>query len=425
MKPSIMLLDRKRQKFMTLSLTLRRSIRLAKNSIHFLLACIANTIYGFPSRNMVVIGVTGTDGKTTTSSILYHILQSSGEKVALISTVGAFIGGKKYDVGFHVTTPSPFFLQKYIRKAYSFKTKYLVLEVTSHALDQNRVAGVHFDATILTNITHEHLDYHGDYNRYVKAKLKLLSRSPFNVVNLDDGSYPYIQKRIHANTLYTYSLHNKNSNLSLHDFAIKTRLFGDFNKLNALAAVAIAKKLGVSDDKIREALLSIKAPEGRQEILKTKGFTIIVDFAHTPYSFEKMLPEAKKLVEGGKLIHVFGAAGKRDFLKRPEMGKISSQNADVIILTAEDPRSEAVADINAQVRQGVNSKFKEVAINEYKGEKNILIEIEDRKEALEFALKIARKGDVVIATGKGHEQSMNLGAGEIPWDEKKVIQNAL
>lgn len=411
---------------MPLLQNLKRSVRFAKNSVHFLLAYLANLIYGFPSRNMVVIGVTGTDGKTTTSSILYHILQQSGARTALISTVGAFIGEKKYDVGFHVTTPSPFFLQKYIRKAYKLGTKYLVLEVTSHALDQNRVAGVHFDATILTNITHEHLDYHGTYDRYVKAKMKLLLRSPFNVVNIDDGSFAYIKKRVPSETLYTYSLTNKSANISLNDFTITTNLFGDFNKLNALAAVAIARKLQIPDETIQSALLSIQAPEGRQEIIKAKGFTVIVDFAHTPYSFEKMLPEARKLLVGnGKLIHVFGAAGKRDFLKRPRMGEISSLNADIIILTAEDPRSESVSEINNQIKQGINEKFKEIESSEYKDDRNVVIEIEDRKKALEFAVSIANKGDVVIATGKGHELSMNLGDGEIPWDEKKTIKNAL
>ncbi len=410
---------------MKLLQTIRQSIRILKNSVHLFLAYFANIYYGFPSRKMVVIGVTGTDGKTTTSSLLYHILNNTDRKAALISTVGAFIGGKKYDVGFHVTTPSPFFLQKYIKKAYELRTKYLVLEVTSHALDQNRVAGVHFDATILTNITHEHLDYHGTYDKYVKAKLKLLQKSPFNVVNMDDGSYEFIKKRISKDRLYTYSLH-ENADLSTNIFPIKTQLFGEFNTLNALAAVAIARKLEISDEEIKNSLLSFKAPEGRQEIIKAKDITVIIDFAHTPYSFEKMLPEARKLVkDGGKLIHVFGSAGKRDFTKRPLMGEISAGNADVIVLTSEDPRSESVNAINSQIKKGIDKKFKSVNPDDYEEGKNYLIEIEDRKKAIEFAIKIAKKGDVVIATGKGHEQSMNMGNGEMPWNEKKIVTDAL
>lgn len=411
---------------MELLLTLRRIIRFLKNKIHFLQALLANIIYGFPSQDMVVIGVTGTDGKTTTSFLLYHILKSAGYNVALISTVGAFIDGEKNDVGFHVTTPSPYLLQKYIKKAHKKGARYLVLEITSHALDQKRAMGIHFDATILTNITHEHLDYHGTYDRYVKAKLQLLRKSSFNVVNLDDMSYAYVKKRIPENTLFTFSLHNKKANISLHNFPFKSNLFGEFNMLNSLAAAAIARKLLIPDDGIRAALLTFHAPEGRQEILKEKDFYVIVDFAHTPYSFEKMLPESKKLVKSnGKLIHVFGSAGKRDFSKRPLMGEMSSRSADVIILTSEDPRSEKVSEINTQIKKGIEKKFSYMTPLEYKGERNVVIEIEDRKKALEFAVRIAKSGDVVIATGKGHEQSMNMGNGEIPWNERQILENVL
>lgn len=405
---------------------IRRSIRTVKNSIHLLIAYLANALYGFPSRTMTVIGVTGTDGKTTTSSLLYHILQESGEKAALISTVGAFMEGKRYSVGFHVTTPSPFFLQRYIKKAHDCHTKYLVLEVTSHALDQNRIAGINFDATILTNITHEHLDYHGSYANYVNAKVKLLLKSSFNVVNLDDASFPFVKKRVPIDTLYTYSLASKDADITLKNFDLKINLFGDFNKSNALAAVAIAKRLGISDAAIKKGLLSFSAPDGRQEIIEASDYKVIIDFAHTPNAFEQMLPEARKILgDSGRLIHVFGSAGMRDSLKRPKMGEISSRNADVIILTAEDPRVESVSSINSQIKKGIDKKFKELRKEDYVGQRDVVIEIEDRKEALRFAVSIAKRGDVVIATGKGHEQSMNLGNGELPWDEKKIIKDAI
>lgn len=394
------------------------TIRTLKNYAHKQLALAANILYRFPAKGMVIIGVTGTDGKTTTSNLIYHVLRQSGKKTAVISTVGAIIDGKEYDTGFHVTTPSPFAVQKYLYLAKKSGCTHVVLEVTSHALDQNRVWGIHFDVGVLTNITHEHLDYHKTYLKYVNAKLRLFDVSKVAVINSNGEWFSEVLKKIPKEKIVTYSLNGQNKEditpRSL-PFPIKTNLIGDFNTENILAAYATCRILGISDKVIDMGIQSYAPPPGRQEILMTKnGVRVIVDFAHTPNSFEKILPEVKKMTKG-RLIHVFGAAGQRDKSKRPEMGKSASGWDDIIVLTAEDPRSESIASINSGIKEGIGKEFEIKDIHE----------ISDRREAIEFALSNAHKNDTVIITGKGHEASMNLGNGEISWSDKKAVTDYL
>lgn len=394
------------------------TIRTLKNYAHKQLALAANILYRFPAKGMVIIGVTGTDGKTTTSNLIYHVLRQSGKKTAVISTVGAIIDGKEYDTGFHVTTPSPFAVQKYLYLAKKSGCTHVVLEVTSHALDQNRVWGIHFDVGVLTNITHEHLDYHKTYLRYVNAKLRLFDVSKVAVINSNGEWFSEVLKKNPKEKIVTYSLNGQNKEditpRSL-PFPIKTNLIGDFNTENILAAYATCRILGISDKVIDMGIQSYSPPPGRQEILMTKnGVRVIVDFAHTPNSFEKILPEVRKMTKG-RLIHVFGAAGQRDKSKRPEMGKSASAWDDIIVLTAEDPRSESIASINSGIKEGIGRKFETKDIHE----------ISDRREAIEFALSNAHKNDTVIITGKGHEASMNLGNGEISWSDKKAVTDYL
>ncbi len=394
------------------------TIRTLKNYAHKQLAIAANIMYRFPAKEMTVIGVTGTDGKTTTSNLIYHILRRAGKKVAVISTVGAVIDGKEYDTGFHVTTPSPFAVQKYLKMAKKSGCTHVVLEVTSHALDQNRVWGIRFDIGVLTNITHEHLDYHKTYLNYVRAKLRLFEVSKVDVINSNGEWFEEFLKKIPKEKMVTYSLNGRykgDLTPELLPFKIKTNLIGDFNKENILAAYAATKILGVNDATIDEGIQSYILPPGRQDVLESKGgFKIIVDFAHTPNSFEKILPEVRRITKG-KLIHVFGAAGERDRSKRPEMGKNASIWDDVIILTAEDPRSESVDAINSDIKKGIRSEFEHKNVHE----------IGDRKEAIEFALSNADRHDTVIITGKGHEASINYGNGEIPWSDKKTVTDYL
>jgi UDP-N-acetylmuramoyl-L-alanyl-D-glutamate--2,6-diaminopimelate ligase len=379
-----------------------------KNLYHLLCAIFANIYFVFPSRKLTVIGVTGTDGKTTTTSLIYHILKSSGKKVTMISTVGAYIQDSVYDVGFHVTTPSPFGLQKYIRMAVDHGSEFLVLEVTSHALDQYRIWGIHFQVSVLTNITHEHLDYHKNYTRYVNTKAKLIDLSTTFILNKDDQSSEIIRKKYPNKLFPDYSLKASDAKYNLKKNPFKTNLIGDFNKLNCLAAIGVTNHLGISDGDIRKAVLTFKAPIGRQALVYDNDFRVIIDFAHTPNAFEKILPAVKP--KNGKLIHVFGSAGLRDASKRPLMGKISNRYADIIILTSEDPRTESVSDINAQIASEILKKHFEIA---------------DRKKAIRKAISLAKKGDTVIITGKSHEKSMNYGSGEEPWDEFSAVNEIL
>ncbi|MBI2033131.1 MAG: UDP-N-acetylmuramoyl-L-alanyl-D-glutamate--2,6-diaminopimelate ligase [Candidatus Levybacteria bacterium] len=387
-----------------------------KNQYHLATALLANIYYRFPSRKLVVIGVTGTDGKTTTVSLIYHILKTSGKKASMISSVGAIIGGKEYDVGFHVTNPASWPLQGFIKKA-SQASEYLVLEVTSHGLDQFRVYGVRFNIGVITNITHEHLDYHKTYKNYVKAKAKLLQRADLAIVNKDDESYDLINKLLKKKkAVITYGK-SKGSDISTDTFPFKTKLIGEFNTYNCLAAVSVCKQLGISDADIRKGVETFEAPIGREEIVYKKDFTVMIDFAHTPNSFEQVLSALRPLVKK-RIIHVFGSAGQRDFTKRPKMGAISAKYADVVVLTSEDPRTESIDSIMKDIINGIKDAQERM-------ENGTLLIIPNRQEAIAKAISIAQKGDLVITTGKAHEKSMNYGNGEEPWDEFGAVKKAL
>lgn len=383
-----------------------------KNIYHLFVAIFANLIFLFPARRIEIIGVTGTDGKTTTVNLIYHILKTAGKKVSMISSINAVIGGKVYDTGFHVTTPSSFALQKFLRKA---KSEYFVLEITSHAIDQNRVFGIPFEIGVLTNITNEHLDYHKTYDNYLKTKASLLKKSKICVVNSDDISYTLLSevksKKLPENWV-TYGL-SESSDYNPKTFDIKTaRFVGDFNKYNVLAAVATCISLGVNPEIIKKALSSFHMPIGRVDFVYQKDFSIMIDFAHTPNAFEKILSTVRPITKG-KIIHVFGSAGERDVLKRPFLGEISSKYCDILVLTAEDPRNEDVNKIIAEIEVGIKREDAEV------------IRIPDRREAIEAAVQMAKKDDLVLITGKAQEGSMTTGQKELPWDEFAVVDQAL
>ena len=382
-----------------------------KNIYHLGIAILANIFYGFPSGKLRIIGVTGTDGKTTTASLIYHILNTAGFNASMVTSVGAVIGGKNYDVGFHVTTPSPFGVQKFIKKAADSGSKFLVLETTSHALDQFRVFGINFEVGVLTNVTHEHLDYHKTYENYVKTKAKLLKISKVGIINKDDQSYGIISK-LKIQKLITYGIKD-DADITPKNFPFRTGMIGDFNIYNSLAAIAVCKALGIVDEEIRRGLKSFNPPIGREDTVYDKDFKVMIDFAHTPNAFEQILKSVRPMVKG-RLIHVFGSAGLRDQTKRPKMGQISSQYADIIILTSEDPRSESVEKIMNEIESGI--------LRQRLGQ---VLRIPDRKEAIEAAIRMARKGDFVIITGKSHEKSMNYGHGEIAWDEYDVVRKAI
>jgi UDP-N-acetylmuramoyl-L-alanyl-D-glutamate--2,6-diaminopimelate ligase len=386
-------------------------IRMIKTIYHLLVAAFSVVWFGFPGRRLTVIGVTGTDGKTTTTTLIYEILKTAGKKVSMISSVHAVIGGKSYNTGFHVTTPNAFWVQKYLRQAVDHKDEYMVLEVTSHGLAQHRVFGIPFAVGVITNVTHEHLDWHKTFEHYLMTKLSLLTRARTAVVNRDDAElYAKAMPLLRRKNVLSYGI-RRDAKLTPSLFPFKTSLPGVFNKYNCLAAIAATQSLGIEPKIIREALSSFSGIVGRMETVVKTPFQVIVDFAHTPNAIDKALRTARGMTKK-RLIHVFGSAGLRDVAKRPLMGEASSKYADVIVLIEEDYRTEKVEKIMDEIQSGIPQ---EQEVHRYA----------NRADALAFALGEAKSGDVVIVTGKGHEQSLCRGKKEYPWSDQKEIQKIL
>lgn len=386
-----------------------------KNIYHLFVAISANIAFGFSGEKLVVIGVTGTDGKTTTVNLIYHILSSAGMQASMVSTVGAKIHGKSLPLGFHVTNPGSWQLQEFLQRAAksSKKPNYMVLEITSHGIDQNRIWGIPFAVAGITNITHEHLDYHKTFDNYLQTKVKLLQKAKLGFINKDDLSFEKIVQILgsESQNIFTYSL-NLSADVTARGNTYIDTLMGEYNQSNALLAISICEKLGLSKEIIKKGVKSFVFPEGRTEIVYKKDFTIMIDFAHTPNAFEQLLKTIRPKVKG-KIIHVFGSAGKRDFTKRPKMGKFVNKYDDIVILTAEDPRDENLDEINKAIKLGITNK------------KITILEIKNRQEAIVKAVSLAKKGDFVLLTGKAHEKSINLGNGEEPWDEYSAVEKAL
>lgn len=382
---------------------------------HLPLAIVANIKYGFPGKKLRVIGVTGTDGKTTTVNMIYEILKGAGFKVSMISTINAVIGGKSYDTGFHVTSPPSFDIQRYLRKSLEAGDEFMVLEVTSHALEQFRVWGVDFEIGVITNITHEHLDYHKTFENYLKAKAKLIKNVKTAVLNYDDPSFDKL-KSLTGGNIVSFSLRNKES-LNPYNFPLKLRIPGEYNILNAEAAACVGRVLGVEDKLIKKVLEHFLGLPGRmEEVINTKGVRIIIDFAHTPNALQQVLAVLKKQTNG-RLISVFGCASERDKAKRPLMGKISSGLADITILTDEDPRFEDRNKIIEEIVSGMDK-------NKIQEGKNLFKEA-DREKAIGLAVSLAKKGDIVGIFGKGHEKSINYQGVEKPWSDQRITQRLL
>lgn len=387
------------------------------NLYHLPKAVFANVIYGFPANRLRVIGVTGTDGKTTTTNMIYQLLKAAGKKVSMVSTINAVIAGQSYDTGFHVTSPDPFAVQKFAKQALDNGDEYLVLEVTSHALDQYRFWGIKFDVGVITNVTYEHLDYHKTYQNYLNTKLKLVRNVKYAVVNFNlrtnvqKPEDKYLDKE-----MITFGFSKGDFNQK--QIKLKLKIPGDYNVENGLAALSVAFVLGIDKKISQKTLEDFTGIAGRMEEIKNnKGIKIIVDFAHTPNALTQAL-KALRMQTKGKLIAVFGSAGKRDVGKRELMGAVAGKLADFIVVTAEDPRGELEI-INKQIINGTKKVGKVM-------EKDVFV-MEDREEAINFAVnKIARKGDTVGIFGKGHEASMNIdGKKEIPWSDERAVQNAL
>ncbi len=407
------------------------------------LALLSAAFYGFPARKLRMIGVTGTDGKTTTVNLIRAILTAAGYRVGMISTVEAIIGGERIDTGLHTTTPDAPDVQRYLAQMVEAGAEYAVLEATSHGLHQRRLDSCDFDVAVLTNITHEHLDYHKTYENYREAKAQLFRglatsfRKPETlkvaILNADDPSFPYFIG-IPADMRLSYGINNHADVMAedtLHSpsgtsftvttpkgrFRVETSLLGKFNVYNILAAIAVGLSQGVPFEAMREAIRAFESVVGRMERIDLgQDFTVIIDFAHTPNALKNALEVARTLITG-KLISVFGCAGLRDRDKRPVMGRIAGEMADRIVITAEDPRTEDLNEIMAQIAAGCE----EVGCREGRD----YWRIGDRGEAIRFALCLAEPGDLVIITGKGHERSMCFGETEYPWSDHEAVMKGL
>lgn len=403
-------------------------MRKIKNFYHLLTAVLSVIRYGNPSRKLKVIGVTGTDGKTTTSSLLFHILTNAGKKASMITTVYGKVGDQVFDTGLHVTSPPASLIQRLLKKSVQAGDEYFVLEVTSHAIDQYRDWGVRYHSGVITNITHEHLDYHKTYDNYVNTKTKLLLRAKQRYVNRDDRSFKWVEPILkkHEKKFFTYAL---KQNADYHmDIAKKIgRDLPTFNRYNYLAAYAVCRGLGIPEKDIFSAMKTFKNPVGRMEMVYNKEFSVIVDFAHTPNAVKEALEAVQQMKKkGGRIIHVFGSAGLRDQAKRPLMGKMSASHADIAVITEEDYRTEDPQKIAQEIASGMKKKgYKEVRFDSQTVPVKSYMINTVRGEAVKKALSLARKGDTVILTGKGHEKSLCRGKTEYPWSDQDEVRQIL
>lgn len=407
------------------------------NFYHKCQAILANILYRFPSRKMKIIGITGTNGKTTVAYMIAKILDETGNKNAMISTIYYKIGAKFSRNNTKMTTLNPFVLQRFLTQASREKCQFAILEVTSHAVVQSRIWGLKFDSLIFTNITHDHLDYHKSFKEYLGAKTKLFSSniSAKAILNADDEHIKDF-KHSSGSQIITYSLKSKGlvnakkiklyddrSTFQIswlgHEVEAKLNIAGLFNISNALAAYCTGLIYNLSPYSIVKALGNIKKIPGRLEHLDFgQPYEIIVDFAHTPDGLQQVF-ETIKPVTIGKLIHIAGATGDRDKTKRPILGALAARFADVAIVTDEDPGSEKSEDIINQVAEGVNQgsgKNKKILGQNY-------FKILDRAEAIKFGLSLAKKGDIVLITGKGHEQVMKIGDKLVPYSDQNIVKS--
>jgi UDP-N-acetylmuramoyl-L-alanyl-D-glutamate--2,6-diaminopimelate ligase len=409
------------------------------------LSWIAASFHDWPARKLTVIGVTGTDGKTTTTNLIYQILLAAGIQAGMLSTVNAVIGNEVLDTGFHVTTPDAHDVQSYLARMVAAGLTHVVLETTSHGWAQNRVDACEFDIGVITNIKHEHLDQHGSFQNYRAAKARLfqslertlpkaLGIPPLAVLNRDDSSYEYLQSITRVKKIsyglaggadvYAEAVESDAAGVrftarseSLR-VAITSSLVGTYNVSNCLAALAATGVgLHLAPDLIEKGIRALRGVPGRMERIELgQKFTAIVDFAHTPNALKVVLMVARQMT-AGRVIVAFGSAGLRDKEKRRMMAEIAAELADLTVLTAEDPRTESLDAILNEMAVGARLKGGREGLTFWR--------IADRGEAIKFALRLARPGDIVLACGKGHEQSMCFGRIEYPWDDRTAMRSAL
>jgi UDP-N-acetylmuramoyl-L-alanyl-D-glutamate--2,6-diaminopimelate ligase len=426
---------------------------------HKLRGILAAFIYRFPANNLKTVMVTGTNGKTTTCNMIAKILEGANYRVAMATTINFKIGKREWKNKTKMTVVSPFALQKFLREAVKENCHWLVLETTSHAIAQNRIWSIKPEIAVLTNITHDHLDYHETFEEYRETKAKIFKEAKNAVINMDDKSAAYFltlqgPKKVAYGTACPPS---QRSGVSRREslegerptkpevlakkiileptgslftvvtpetqVAINLKLPGKFNIYNTLAALSVAKILKIHFGLAKEALEQIENIPGRMEKVQMgQGFSVIIDYAHTPDALEKIYATLE-ISKRGRIIAVFGACGDRDRSKRPIMGALAGRYADIVIITNEDPYTEDPVKIIEEVASGVPRGAIDNEGKKVEG-KNFF-KILDRREAIEKAFSLAQKNDIVLITGKGAEDWMVVGHEKIPWSDKKVAKELL
>lgn len=418
---------------------------------HVLRADLAAHQYGFPGKRMRVIGVTGTNGKTSTCFLIWKMLNAAGHKTGLMTTVAWGVDKLEKQIE-HMTTVDAKTLNFRMKKIADAGAEFLVLEVTSHALAQHRTFGVPIEIAVMTNVTHEHLDYHKTFENYRDAKRRLFKMAKYGVVNEDDKSWAYFAKDVKEYITYginsgilrakdvklgaqgvEYSVDGEASvgdkhaaedkhvggdkNASGDMLRIKTKIPGEFTVYNSLAAVAVGLKLGLNKEQISQGILALDSVEGRMSRVDLgQNFEVIVDYAHTPDAFLKVY---ESVVPGkkGRIISLFGGAGRRDESTRGERGEIAAKYSDIVIITEDDSRDENPAEIAEEFVNGAEQAG-------FLRGKNLLVEL-NREKAIQMAVELAKKDDIVLILGKGHEKTILRATGAVPFEDLKVTEKAL
>jgi len=402
------------------------------------LAELSSAFYGHPSRHLKMIGITGTNGKTTTSFLIEAILRKAGHKVGVIGTVEARINGKGVPV--KLTTPESSELQELLSRMLKEGVTHVVMEVSSHSLELHRVHGVEFDVAIYTNLTHDHLDFHGNMQNYLRAKLKLfeklgkgVKKDVTAIINVDDPYGKKIMTYVDGNILTYGAVNNANLNASNIEtsintmtfelqsfdskFNVSTNLIGIPNAYNIMAALLCGKVFGLTYEQMKGAVEDLKYIPGRFERIDAgQKFPVIVDFAHSPDSLMKLLETVRPLTKG-KLILVFGCPGERDRAKRPVMGDIAIKMADFTFITTDDPHGESPERIIAEIEAGVVGAGGESGNNYRK--------MEDRRSSIEQAINMAQPGDLVVIAGRGHERFQDYKGAKVQIDDREVAREVL
>jgi UDP-N-acetylmuramoyl-L-alanyl-D-glutamate--2,6-diaminopimelate ligase len=419
--------------------------KLKNTFIHLPKAILYQCFYRYQTKKLTLIGITGTDGKTTTCNLIYEILKNAGINAGVITTIGAKFGdNKEIDTGLHMTSPDPSLIQKIFKKMIDKGVTHVICEVTAHALDQHRFYGCNFQVALITNTSHEHLDYFFNMENYIQAKNKIFKQAKISILNKDDPSFSYLSKKV--SKFLTYGIEKKSDfqakNIKVNQdgisfFVNHQKIITDsiyhYQIYNILAALAVISQLNISSEYLNKTVKIFPLIKGRrEEVSNDLGIKAIIDFAHTPNAIANTL-SSLKVIKQEKIIAIFGATGGRDQTKRPEMGLAASQFADIAIITADDTRNENINDINKQIISGIPdtglliestnlTQIKKIIKDNPK--KFIYFNIPNRQDAFNLAVKLSQPKDIIIAMGKGHETTILHGKTEYPWSEGEAFRLA-